>query len=180
MVSAQWSALKGASLPQHEMLADVRFGSKADICAATSHVRFTPNSDRKSRHAQTVMSALPPKADMCSALAYVCFGPKEDTRTSSKTSNWSSMSGNVLSPVAFGVQSPRTQSGLSKRGQLRKGVSRGPLGLALFFPCKCRVWVCAPTARGGVACEGLGFFRSNGSLANHFVNFAERRCGWPA
>jgi hypothetical protein len=25
--------------------ADVRFGSKADICAATSHVRFTPNSD---------------------------------------------------------------------------------------------------------------------------------------
>jgi len=24
---------------------DVRFGSKADICAATSHVRFTPNSD---------------------------------------------------------------------------------------------------------------------------------------
>src|SRR4029434_7369066 len=62
-----------------------------------------------------------PQADMCSALAYVCFGPKEDTRTSSKTSNWSSMSGNVLSPVTFGVQSPRTQSGLSKRGQLRKG-----------------------------------------------------------
>jgi hypothetical protein len=27
---------------------DVRFGSKADICAATSHVRFTPNSDRES------------------------------------------------------------------------------------------------------------------------------------
>jgi hypothetical protein len=29
-------------------LPDVRFGSKADICAATSHVRFTPNSDRES------------------------------------------------------------------------------------------------------------------------------------
>jgi hypothetical protein len=29
---------------------DVRFGSKADICAAKSHVRFTPNSDRESRH----------------------------------------------------------------------------------------------------------------------------------
>jgi hypothetical protein len=42
MVSAQWSALKGASLPQHEMLADVRFGSKADMCAAIGHVRFTP------------------------------------------------------------------------------------------------------------------------------------------
>jgi hypothetical protein len=37
-----------------------------------------PNNDRKSRHAQTVMSALPPKADMCSALAYVRFGPKAD------------------------------------------------------------------------------------------------------
>jgi hypothetical protein len=24
---------------------DVRFGSKADICAATSHIRFTPDSD---------------------------------------------------------------------------------------------------------------------------------------
>src|SRR5262245_41335106 len=30
--------------------AHVRFGSKADMCAATSHVRFTPESDRNSRH----------------------------------------------------------------------------------------------------------------------------------
>ena len=30
---------------------DVRFGSEADICVAKSDVRFTPNSDRKSRHA---------------------------------------------------------------------------------------------------------------------------------
>ena len=29
---------------------DVRFGSKADICGATAHVRFTPNSDRESGH----------------------------------------------------------------------------------------------------------------------------------
>jgi hypothetical protein len=27
---------------------DVRFGSKADICGATSDVRLTPNSDRES------------------------------------------------------------------------------------------------------------------------------------
>ena len=27
-----------------------RFGSKADICSATRHVCFIPNSDRKSRH----------------------------------------------------------------------------------------------------------------------------------
>jgi hypothetical protein len=26
----------------------VRFGSKADMCGAPTHVRFTPNSDRKS------------------------------------------------------------------------------------------------------------------------------------
>jgi len=54
---------------------DVRFGSKADICAATSDVRFTPDSDRKSRHAAMVMSALHPKADMCGANRHVCFGP---------------------------------------------------------------------------------------------------------
>src|SRR5262245_32230453 len=29
---------------------DVRFGSKADMCSAKRHVRFTPNSNRESRH----------------------------------------------------------------------------------------------------------------------------------
>src|SRR5262249_35727361 len=58
--------------------ANVRFGSQADICAATSDVCFTPDSDHKSGHVPMVMSALPPKADMCGALAYVCFGPKAD------------------------------------------------------------------------------------------------------
>ncbi|MGA6934180.1 MAG: hypothetical protein WB041_02155, partial [Pseudolabrys sp.] len=51
---------------------------EADICAATSHVRFTPNSDRESDFPQTVMSALPPKADMCGANRNVCFVPKAD------------------------------------------------------------------------------------------------------
>jgi hypothetical protein len=37
---------------------DVRFGSKADICAAKSDVRFTPNSDRKGGFPHKVMSAL--------------------------------------------------------------------------------------------------------------------------
>jgi hypothetical protein len=54
---------------------DVRFGSKADICSAIGHVRFSSNSDRESGLRQTVMSALPPKADMCCAKADVCFGP---------------------------------------------------------------------------------------------------------
>src|SRR5262245_60009037 len=31
-------------------ISNVRFGSKADICAATGHVRFASNSDRKSGH----------------------------------------------------------------------------------------------------------------------------------
>src|SRR5262245_36764193 len=54
---------------------NVRFGSKADICAAPDHVRFTPNSDRESGHPQKVMSAFPPKADMCGARADVRYGP---------------------------------------------------------------------------------------------------------
>jgi hypothetical protein len=51
---------------------NVRFGSKADIRAAKTYVRFTPNSDRERVLAQTVMSALPPEADMCGALSHVC------------------------------------------------------------------------------------------------------------
>jgi hypothetical protein len=54
------------------------------MCNALTHVRFTPNSDRKSRHAQMVqmvMSALPPKADMCGATAEVRFGPIADIQT---------------------------------------------------------------------------------------------------
>jgi len=57
---------------------DVRFGSKADICGAISHVRFTPDSDRESGLPQTFMSALPPKADMCSATGDVRYGPIAD------------------------------------------------------------------------------------------------------
>ena len=45
---------------------DVRFGSKADICAAKRHVRFTPESNRNSRHRGFPMRgqstrALPPQ-----------------------------------------------------------------------------------------------------------------------
>src|SRR5262245_36809341 len=57
---------------------DVCFGSKADMCGAKGHVRFTPNSDRKSGHPQPVMSALPPKADMCGATTDVRSGPIAD------------------------------------------------------------------------------------------------------
>ena len=50
---------------------NVRFGSKADMCAAKRNVRFTPNSDRESEIQQKAMSALPLKADMCGAKADV-------------------------------------------------------------------------------------------------------------
>src|SRR5262245_50651524 len=46
IVSAQTSALEGGS----GVPANVRFGSKADMCSAIANVRFTPNSDRKSGH----------------------------------------------------------------------------------------------------------------------------------
>ena len=36
---------------------DVRFGSKADICGAKGHVRFTPESDRKSGGSAIAISA---------------------------------------------------------------------------------------------------------------------------
>src|SRR5262249_4814013 len=75
IVPAKSDVLKGV-IGSHS---DVRFGSKADICGATSHVRFTPNCDRKSGYLRFVMSSLPPRADMCSALAHVCFGPKADS-----------------------------------------------------------------------------------------------------
>src|SRR5262245_55492635 len=42
-------------------MSDVRFGSKADICTAPAHVRFTPNSDRESGHV---------------ANGHVCFTPE--------------------------------------------------------------------------------------------------------
>ena len=70
--------IHGAEANLAARLADVRFASKGDMCGAQAHVRFTPNSDRKSGLPQRGMSALPPKADMCSAMVHVCFGPEAD------------------------------------------------------------------------------------------------------
>jgi hypothetical protein len=67
-----------ASPASLKAVANVRFGSKADMCAAKRHVCFTPNSDRESEIPQQAMSALPPKADTCSATRDVRFGPKAD------------------------------------------------------------------------------------------------------
>jgi hypothetical protein len=52
------------------------------MCAAKSHVRFTPNSDLESEIPQKAMSALPPKADMWGAKADVRYGPIADIESS--------------------------------------------------------------------------------------------------
>jgi hypothetical protein len=56
---------------------DVRFGSKADICSAKRHVRFAPNSDRKSGFPHKVMSALPPKRTCAVQLEMSAMGHKQ-------------------------------------------------------------------------------------------------------
>jgi len=71
----------GASYARISCVKDVRFGSKADMCSANSHVRFSPNSNRESGLPAKGMSALLLKADMCGALAHVCYGPKADMGT---------------------------------------------------------------------------------------------------
>jgi len=53
---------------------NVRFGSKADMCAARRHVRFAPNSDRESGFPQKVMSVSPPKADIAVQLGMSAMG----------------------------------------------------------------------------------------------------------
>jgi hypothetical protein len=55
----------------------VRFWSKADTCGATSHVRFTPNSDRESGFPHKVMSVTYPLEGVA-ADADVCFGSEAD------------------------------------------------------------------------------------------------------
>ena len=67
---------KGASTLRH-----VRFGSQADMCSASSHVRFTPDSDPESGLSRKAVSALPPKADVCGAVADICYGPIADSCT---------------------------------------------------------------------------------------------------
>jgi hypothetical protein len=58
----------------HKFPARFRFGSKADICGATTHVRFAPNSDRESEIPHKVMSALLPKVNI-HFIGFLYFSP---------------------------------------------------------------------------------------------------------
>jgi hypothetical protein len=64
MVSGQAGLVKGRF--------DVRFGSQADMCTAIADVRFTPKSDRKSRH---------------TANGHVCFTPESGRQDSPAVSS---------------------------------------------------------------------------------------------
>jgi len=46
------------------------------MCGAKANVRFTPNSDRESRHPQPAISALPPKATLDAYFLDFRFGPE--------------------------------------------------------------------------------------------------------
>jgi hypothetical protein len=86
MVAITTSARKGAGITK----AHVRFGSKADICSAKRHVRFTP----KSGHVNKLMSALGQKRTFAVALAHVRYGPGREPHTAEKRQACSSPSTN--------------------------------------------------------------------------------------
>jgi hypothetical protein len=119
----------------------VRFGSKADICSAKWHVRFAPNSDRKSGHAAMVMSALPPKADMYVAPAHVCFGPIADIRAIRFVVA-------VLSKDAFDQDlSARVQldSGVNDKDDALKMLPTGAVGFAVVTLLLAALWLVSAT-----------------------------------
>jgi hypothetical protein len=47
----------------------VRFGSKADICTAPTHVRFTPNSDRKGEIPKKAVQLVIPERNLAASEA---------------------------------------------------------------------------------------------------------------
>jgi hypothetical protein len=75
----------------------VRFGSKADICAAIRHVRFTPDNDRESGFPHKVMSALPPKADI--GKKPVGYSPEPTTGKATRGTEHDLFPGGLLNPV---------------------------------------------------------------------------------
>ena len=56
---------------------NVRFGSEADICAATRDVRFAANSDRKSRHAANGHVRFTPESGRVGANRHICPAGKK-------------------------------------------------------------------------------------------------------
>ena len=127
------------------------------MCTATSHVRFTPNSDRESDIPQKAMSALPPKADMCSATRHVRFVPIADiaaTYSITSSAAFSKPNGTVR-PSALAVFRLMTKSNLV-------GLHNWKIGRLFTFEDSSGVIACLPIRIGDAgavadqaACEGV-------------------------
>src|SRR5689334_12912555 len=81
---AHWHIRLNAGL---EWEFDVRFGSKADMCGAIRHVRFSFDNNRESRHTAMGISALVPGSS--STGRWDCPTPISKCITSSRTPSFS-------------------------------------------------------------------------------------------
>jgi hypothetical protein len=92
--------------------ADVRFGSKADICSAATHVRFTPNSD------------------IDCVFRHVRFWPKADIPVFIRSPHRRSRA--VCWAPLSQCKSYRWRPGISRRGVFRRSLSRRHNAQAVF------------------------------------------------
>jgi len=124
---------------------NVRFGSKADICSASTHFALRPIATAKSGFPQKVMSASPPKADMCGATRDVRFGPKADITALVKKWMWRRAVYSARWQVVSHPQLPQSQDGqgsdvsctertCSVRTRLVRCGSGGAIMLPQFVP----------------------------------------------
>jgi hypothetical protein len=72
-----WRGFRAAPFLFSKLNFNVRFGSLADICSATGHVRFTPNSDRESGFPANGHVRFTPESDIKCDM-WDRFGPKAD------------------------------------------------------------------------------------------------------
>ena len=98
---------------------DVRFGSKADICTAKRHVRFTPNSDRESGLPKKFMSAYPRKRTCALRLGMSAMGQKRTCQAkSSGEFPGLLLVDNKLNQIAASFAN---RADITRQGQLRVG-----------------------------------------------------------
>ena len=91
---------------------DVRFGSEADMCNAPTHVRFAPNSDRKSGPPQNVMSALGQKQTIALQRPRLLYPP--EAAPSCHLSSDIKTARETYSRIPFHFEFIETLSGMSR------------------------------------------------------------------
>ena len=70
--AVKWLAGHGRSALSYEANLDVRFGSKADICSAKRHVRFTPNNGHSRLRLKCPLSAMCGRLRVGKSFFHVC------------------------------------------------------------------------------------------------------------